>query len=108
MTKKINLDEVTNYFLDLREPGDAEIETTRDLVEAIVNLGNTDAVTLSYDDHRGLKSGLPEEFLATPLSEIKGEVKGKFEDEIKKILDIANPVIKIAERPEPEDTGEQN
>jgi len=70
-------------------------DTVEQLVDALVDLGNTDKVFVRHDDHLGLKSDLPSDFLATPLAEIDEE---KFESEIKAVLDQANIIIPLSKR----------
>lgn len=79
-------------------------ETVEQVVDALVELGNTDKVFVRHDDHLGLKSGLPEEFLNTPLDEIDG---GRFEEEIKEVLEQANTIFPLAERELSEDDEEE-
>ena len=74
---------------------DTEYETVEQLVDGLVSLGNTDKVFVNHDDHLGLKSGLSNEFLATPLSELDTEA---FSEEIEQVLEQANIIIPLSGR----------
>ncbi|MDR6203253.1 hypothetical protein [Paraburkholderia graminis] len=96
MSKCENLDEIADVLGDGGPHGpDESFETVEQLVDALVDLGNTDKVFVRHDDHLGLKSGLSEAFLASPLDEVDEE---KFEEEIKEVLAQANTIIALSER----------
>lgn len=100
-----NLEQVADILGDGGPFGpDQTFDTVEQLVDALVDLGNTDKVFVRHDDHLGLKSGLSEEFLQTPLEEIDEE---KFEDDIKEVLDQANTIIPLAKRELSEDDEEE-
>ncbi|MFP1983361.1 hypothetical protein ACLEE6_03105 [Lonsdalea quercina] len=65
------------------------------LIDALVDLGNTDKVFVRHDGHLGLKDSLPNEFLRTPLANVDEE---KFESEIKEVLEQANKIISLSKR----------
>lgn len=100
-----NLEQVADILGDGGPFGpDQTFDTVEQLVDALVDLGSMDKVFVRHDEHLGLKSGLSEEFLQTPLEEIDEE---KFEDEIKEVLDQANTIIPLAERELSEDDEEE-
>ncbi|WP_444679154.1 hypothetical protein [Halomonas sp. E19] len=72
-----------------------EYETVEELVDALVELGNTDKVFARHDDHLGLKSELPDDFLRSPLNDID---KPRFESAIEAVIDQANIIIPLSER----------
>jgi hypothetical protein len=83
---------------------DIEYETVEDLVDALVDLGNTDKVFARHDDHLGLKGDLPADFLNTPLSEAD---KPKFESAIEAVIEQADIIIPLSERQLSEDDLEE-
>lgn len=105
MSKIENLEELAEKLGDggPHNP-DTTFNTAGEIVDSLVDLGNTDKVFVRHDDHLGLKNGLSEEFLNTPLDEIDEE---KFEDEIKEVLDQANTIIPLSERELSEDDEEE-
>lgn len=83
---------------------DTEYETVEDLVDALIDLGNTDKVFARHDDHLGLKSDLPADFLSAPLSEAD---KPKFESAIEAVIEQADIIIPLSERQLSEDDLEE-
>jgi hypothetical protein len=73
---------------------DISYDTIEDLVDALVSLGNTPKVYEQHDDHNGLKSNLPDEFLTAPLNASK---KARFEEYKKLVLEQANTIIPLSE-----------
>lgn len=57
---------------------DVDFETYGELVDALINLGNTDKVFVHHDDHLGLKDDLSEDFLN---SEIDDDNSQQYESE---------------------------
>ena len=96
MNKCENLDEVAELLGDGGTfAPDRTFDTVAQLVDAVVDLGNTDEVYAFHDDHLGLKRDLPQALLASPLAALDEE---KFESEIEKILDQANRIIGLSKR----------
>jgi len=83
---------------------DTHFETIRQVVDALVELGNTDKVFVRHDDHLGLKSVLSEKFLESPLSGIENS---EFEKDIEAVLNQANIIIPLSERELSEDDIEE-
>lgn len=83
---------------------DTHFETVEQVVDALVELGNTDKVFVRHDDHLGLKDDLSEKFLASPLSNIESP---EFEQDIEAVLDQANMIIPLSERELSEDDIEE-
>jgi len=83
---------------------DTEYETVGELVDALVDLGNTDKVFVRHDDHLGLKDDLSSEFLNSPLDDAENE---KFESQLEEVLDQANIIIPLSERDLSEDDVEE-
>lgn len=83
---------------------DTVLETPEEIVDALVNLGNTDKVFARHDDHLGLKSGLSRAFLKSPLGDIE---KPEFESDIEAVLEQANIIIPLSERELSEDDIEE-
>ena len=69
--------------------------TVGELVDAVVELGNTPKVFVHHDDHLGLKSSLSDDFLKTKLSDIKGD---SFAPEVEKVLEQANTIFELDSR----------
>lgn len=76
------------------------LETCGDIVDALVELGNTDKVYYYHDAHLGLKIDLPDEFLSAPVD---GLDEKKFEHEIEEVLDNARKIIFLSKRELSED-----
>ncbi len=79
---------------------DVEYGTIEEVVDALVELGNTDKVYAYHDDHLGLKERLSKEFLKTPLTDSDNP---KFEAEIQAVLEQANQIIQLSVRELSED-----
>ena len=93
MTEKIEtIDELAFQLSD--NPSD--FHTVGDLVDALVDLGNTDKVYVCHDDHLGLKMDLSSTFLCTPIDEVDDL---QFEEEVSRVLEQANIIIPLSERP---------
>lgn len=69
--------------------------TVGELVDAVVELGNTPKVFVRHDDHLGLKSKLSDDFLKTKLSDIEGD---SFAPEVEEVLEQANTIIDLDSR----------
>jgi hypothetical protein len=96
MSKCENLEQIAEILGNGGSFGpDKNFDTVEQLVDALVDLGNTDEVFVRHDDHLGLKSGLSEDFLRTPLESVDEE---KFESEIKEVIDQANTIIPLSKR----------
>lgn len=74
---------------------DIEFDTVEELVNALVDLGNTDQVYVRHDDHLGLKLNLSDELLSSHITDAN---KKKFESEVEAILEQANIIIPLSER----------
>lgn len=79
---------------------DKQYETVRDLVNDLVELGNTPKVYAHHDSHLGLESELSDDFLNSKIEEIDGD---KFEEEIELVLDEVNSIIPLSNRTLTED-----
>ncbi len=94
MSKKFdNIDQVINELSDYFEG--SEFKTNENVVDAIVELGNTDKVYAFDDDHLGLKDDLSRKFLEAS-TEHAGNVE--FEPQLDKLLEQAENTIGLAER----------
>ena len=92
MTEKIeSIVELASQLSD--DP--SEFRTVGDLVDSLVNLGNTDKVYVRHDDHLGLKIDLSSKFLLTPIDEADSP---GFEEEVTQVLEQANLIIPLSER----------
>jgi hypothetical protein len=96
-----NLDDVAQVLGDggSFDP-DKEYETVRDVVEDLIDLGNTDKVYAYHDDHLGLMNDLSPEFLNTELIDLDND---KFEQEIEMVLEQANLIIPLSKKTLSED-----
>ncbi|MBN3196627.1 hypothetical protein [Pectobacterium versatile] len=83
---------------------DIEFKTVGELVDALVDLGNTDKIFVRHDDHLGLKDKLSDDFLNSSLSVIDNT---KFESAIEAVLDQANTIIPLFKRELSEDDLEE-
>lgn len=93
MIEKIEtLDELAFQLSD--DP--SEFRTVSDLVDSLVDLGNTDKVYVRHDDHLGLKMDLSSTFLCTPIDKADAI---QFEEEVNRVLQQANIIIPLSERP---------
>lgn len=72
-----------------------EFRTVSDLVNSLVDLGNTDKVYVRHDDHLGLKMDLSSNFLRAPIDEADSP---QFEEEANRVLEQANIIIPLSER----------
>jgi hypothetical protein len=105
MSKFKDLKQVADILGDCGPFGPAQTyDTVEQVVDALVELGNTDKVYVRHDDHLGLKGDLYKEFLDTRLEQIDED---KFEDQIEKVLDQANIIIPLAKRELSEDDEEE-
>lgn len=75
---------------------DQTFGTVGDLVDSLINLGNTNKVFARHDDHLGLKEGLSKAFLNVPLDEAD---ESRFEEDIELVLEQANIIIPLSDRP---------
>lgn len=92
MTEKIeSIGELASKLSD----NPSAYRTVGDLVDSLVDLGNTDKVYVRHDDHLGLKTNLNEIFLHTPIAEADSP---EFEEEVKIVLEQANTIIPLSER----------
>ena len=73
----------------------AEFRTIADLVDSLIDLGNTDKVYVRHDDHLGLRMDLSSAFLRAPIDEADDP---QFEDEASRVLEQANIIIPLSER----------
>ena len=71
---------------------DKEYETVGEVLNDLIDLGNTDKVYAFHDDHNGLN--ISDELKNTPIIELD---KSKFESEIEEIIEQANIIIPISE-----------
>lgn len=105
MKKFESIGDVANILMDGGPFNpDADYETVEEVVDALVDLGNTDKVFVHHDDHLGLKSSLSEAFLKSQLGEID---KPEFESDIEAVLEQANAIIPLSERELSEDDIEE-
>jgi hypothetical protein len=79
---------------------DVNYEKVEELVDALINLGNTDKVFFRHDDHLGLKCELSLDFLNSQLAEIE---KPEFESDIEAVLEQADRIISLSLRELSED-----
>ncbi len=101
MTEKIeSLSELASQLSD--NPFD--FRTVGDVVDSLVDLGNTDKVYARHDDHLGLTSDLSNAFLRAPLAEADSP---EFEVEVNLVLEQANTIIPLSERTLNEDDLEE-
>lgn len=96
MQKICSLEELSQH-LGQRDMFSADIhhDSIENLVDALIELGSTDKVYASHDDHLGLKNGLSEAFLN---SNIEGDDTEKFGLEVHDVLEQANIIIEISQR----------
>lgn len=73
----------------------SEFRTAGDLVDALVELGNTDKVYVRHDDHLGLKMDLSSTFLGTPIDKADAL---QCEEDVNRVLEQANIIIPLSER----------
>lgn len=85
------------------DPGRA-FYTVGDVVNAVVDLGNTDKVYTYHDEHLGLKENLSPEFLKTPLEEL---VEENHREDIQEVLGQASIIIPLSERDLSEEDEEE-
>lgn len=78
--------------------------TVGELVDAVVELGNTSKVFTFHDDHLGLKSNLSDDFLKTKLSDLEDD---SFSPEVEEVLEQANRIIKLDSRELSEEDEEE-
>lgn len=105
MSKCENLEQVAEILGDGGPfAPDQTFDTVEQLVNALVDLGNSDKVFAFHDDHLGLKGDLPKEFLATRLAGMDEE---KFESEIDDVLEQANRIIDLSKRDLSEEDEEE-
>ncbi|WP_462177220.1 hypothetical protein [Pseudoalteromonas gelatinilytica] len=83
---------------------DTEYETVGEVVDALVDLGNTDKVFVRHDNHLGLKDELSSDFLNSSLDDSENE---NFESQLEEVLDQANIIIPLSERTLNEDNIEE-
>lgn len=83
---------------------DEEFDTVEELVDALVELGNTDKVFVHHDEHLGMKSLLSDEFLSKEISEVDPEY---FENDIAEVLSQAQTILELSERQLTEDDLEE-
>lgn len=101
MKKFENLDDVAQFLGDGGPFNpDVEFNTVEGLVDALVDLGNTDKVYAFHDDHLGLMSALPSDFLRSSLSDAD---KPKFEAAKEAVLEQANIIIPLYKKESSED-----
>ena len=91
-----NLDDVAQVLGDGGPfNSDKEYETVRDVVEDLIDLGNTDKVYAYHDDHLGLMNDLSSDFLNAELVDLDND---KFEQEIELVLEQANWIIPLSKK----------
>lgn len=74
---------------------DIEFETTKEVVDAIVELGHADKVHAFDDDYLGLESSLSPKFLKAPIGDTSEEA---FELDLECLLEQAETTIGLTER----------
>jgi hypothetical protein len=96
--KFLSLKDVANK---LERGEDLNIETVEDIVDELISLGNTDKVHAFYDDHYNLKNELNTALLNKKIDEADKNYYKYEEDEedIDKILEIANQIMYYYTRP---------
>lgn len=91
-----SIDEVA---LELGDGGpfcpDKTFETIEDIVDTLIEAGNTDKVFAYHDDHLSLKENLSTDFLESSLHDIE---KPEFEAQIERVLEEANIIIHLSKR----------
>lgn len=101
MSKFENLEQLAEFLGDGGPFNpDESFENVGQVVDSLVNLGNTEEVFARHDDHLGLKMKLSAELLASPLDGID---EGKFQSEIEEILDQANIIGPLWDREQTEE-----
>ncbi|MEY8252840.1 MAG: hypothetical protein RPR91_10670 [Colwellia sp.] len=89
------LDEAACILGDGGDSGrDLEINTNSELVDALVELGNTDKVFEGHDEHLGLVAELSPEFLKADVSGDSEEFKADTE----LVLEQFNAIYRLARR----------
>ncbi|VGC08014.1 Uncharacterised protein [Klebsiella pneumoniae] len=78
--------------------------TVGELVDAVVDLGNTSKVFTFHDEHLSLKSDLPDDFLNKKISDLEGD---SFAPEVEEVLEQANTIIKLHSRELSEEDEEE-
>lgn len=96
MSKFKTLEQVVEKIEDY-DPfsSDSSLDTVEQLVDILIDIGNTDKVFVRHDDHLDLKDKLSKEFIRTELANVDKE---KFDLEIKEVLEQANIIIPLSER----------
>ena len=72
-----------------------DFRTVSDVVNALVDLGNTDKVYVCHDEHLGLRMDLSSNFLNAPIDEADSP---QFEEEVNRVLEQANIIFPLWER----------
>jgi len=83
---------------------DQIFKTVGELVDALVDLGNTDKVHVRHDDYLGLKDDLSEDFLNTPIEDAD---ETRFGEERERVLEQASIIIPLSSRNVSEDDEEE-
>ena len=78
---------------NLYNKGYRDLNTGGAVVEALIDLGNTEVVYAFHDDHNSLS--LSDDFKDTPLEDLD---ESKFEFEIDEILEQADIIIPLSEK----------
>jgi hypothetical protein len=74
---------------------DTHYQTVGQVVDHLVNIGNTPEVYAHHDDHLGLKSDLSEKFLNSPLEDAGNP---EFAEQTELVLEQAGIIIPLLER----------
>jgi hypothetical protein len=105
MTQLETIEEVAGALGDGGAFGpNVEYNTVGELVDALVDLGNTDKVFARHDDHLGLKSDLPIALLNSTLIDAQNP---DFESDVEAIIEQANIILLFSKRELSEDDEEE-
>ncbi len=74
---------------------DVDFKTYGEVVDALIDLGNTEKVYARHDDHLGLKDRLSDTFLDSPINDTNSQ---QHESEIEDVLEQARIIIPLSER----------
>lgn len=83
---------------------DVQYNTVKELVDALVDRGNSPEVFVRHDDHLGLENDVPDELLKSPLSELE---KPEFESVAEAIIEQANIILPLLGRELSEDDEDE-
>jgi len=96
MAKLNSIEDVANRLGD-RGPfaSDIKFKDCGEVIDALVNLGNSDKVHAFHDDHLGLENDLSQNFLDASVEEVNNE---KFESDVELVLEQAERIFELNDR----------